>query len=281
MVDPENEELSIRRQCELLGVNRNRLQRRVTDLDEEELTLARRLDELHLRFPEFGTRRMSQWLLREGRPGVTRRRIGKVMKRTGLAAIYRRPRTSQPAPGAQIYPYLLRERTVDSPDEVWCADVTYIPMARGFAYLVAVMDWKTRAVLSWKLSNTLDGTFCVAALREALVVAGRAPEIFNTDQGCQFTSRAWITTVEESGAKVSMDGKGRWMDNIFIERLWRSVKHEGVYLWAYESVWDLEIALGKWFVDYNHWKQHESLGYKTPWECYRPHQIPAWKQEAA
>ncbi len=148
MVDPENEELSIRRQCELLGVNRNRLQRRVTDLDEEELTLARRLDELHLRFPEFGTRRMSQWLLREGRPGVTRRRIGKVMKRTGLAAIYRRSRTSQPAPREQNYPYLLRERTVDSPDEVWCADVTYILMARGFAYLVAVMDWKTRAVLS-------------------------------------------------------------------------------------------------------------------------------------
>ena len=155
MVDTEDAELSIRRQCELLGVNRNRLQRREVDLDEEELALTRRLEELHLRFPEFGARRMSQWLLREGRPGVTLRRVGKVMKRTGLAAIYRRPRTSQPAPGAQIHPYLLRERTVDSPDEVWCADVTYIPMARGFAYLVAVMDWKTRAVLSWKLSNTL------------------------------------------------------------------------------------------------------------------------------
>ena len=163
---------------------------------------------------------------------------------------------------------------------MWCADVTYIPMARGFAYLVAIMDWKTRAVLSWKLSNTLDGTFCVEALREALEATGRAPEIFNTDQGCQFTSRAWIATVEGSGARVSMDGKGRWMDNVFIERLWRAVKHEGVYLWAHENVRELEIALEKWFSDYNHWKPHQALGYKTPWECYRPQQTPAWKEAA-
>lgn len=218
-------------------------------LGERNLEVARRIDELHLRFPEFGARRMSQWLLREGMEGASRRRVAQVMKAMGLAA-------------------------------VWCADVTYIPMARGFAYLVAVMDWKTRAVLSWKLSNTLDGTFCVEALREALEATGRAPEIFNTDQGCQFTSRAWIATVQASGAKVSMDGKGRWMDNVFIERLWRSVKHEGVYLWAYENVHELEMALAKWFSDYNHWKQHQSLGYKTPWECYRPEQTPAWKKAA-
>ena len=202
------------------------------------------------------------------------------MKAMGLQAIYRRPRTSQPAPGAQIYPYLLRGRAVTQADEVWCADVTYIPMARGFAYLVAIMDWKTRAVLSWKLSNTLDGTFCVEALREALEATGRAPEIFNTDQGCQFTSRAWIATGQGSGARVSMDGKGRWMDNVFIERLWRAVKHEGVYLWAHENVRELENALGKWFSDYNHWKPHQALGYKTPWECYRPQQTPPWKEAA-
>jgi putative transposase len=186
----------------------------------------------------------------------------------GLEAIYRKPRTSQSDAGAPTYPYLLRDREVLTPDEVGCADVTYIPMARGFAYLVAVMDWKTRAVLSWKLSNALDGTFCVEALREALEAAGKVPEIFNTDQGCQFTSRSWIATVQESGAKVSMDGEGRWMDNVFIERLWRSVKHKGVYLWAHENMRELDHALAKWFSDYNHWKPHQGLEHKTPWECY-------------
>jgi putative transposase len=280
MVDPAGP-LSVRRQCELLGVNRNRLANPTRGgLGEEDLEIARRIDELHLRFPEFGARRMSLWLLREGMEGATRRRVTRVMKAMGLAAVYRRPRTSPRAPGAQIYPYLLRDRKVEAADEAWCADVTYIPMARGFAYLVAVMDWKTRAVLSWRLSNTLDGTFCVEALKEALETAGRAPELFNTDQGCQFTSQAWIATVQASGAKVSMDGKGRWMDNVFIERLWRSVKHEGVYLWAHENVHELELALAKWFSDYNHWKPHQSLGYKTPWECYRPEQTPEWKKAA-
>lgn len=281
MVEKAGSQLSVRRQCELLGLNRNRLDAPSRGgLGEGDLGMARRIDEIHLRFPEFGARRMSQWLLREGREGANRRRVAQVMKAMGLQAIYRRPRTSQPAPGAQIYPYLLRGRAVTQADEVWCADVTYIPMARGFAYLVAVMDWKTRAVLSWKLSNTLDGTFCVEALREALEATGRAPEIFNTDQGCQFTSHAWIATVEGSGARVSMDGKGRWMDNVFIERLWRAVKHEGVYLWAHENVRELEIALEKWFSDYNHWKPHQSLGYKTPWECYRPQEAQPWRSAA-
>lgn len=281
MVDRPGGPVSVRRQCELLGVNRNRLSRTEGEgLGEADQEMARRIDELHLRFPEFGARRMSQWLLREGLKEATRRRVAHVMKAMGLAAVYRRPRTSLPASGAQIFPYLLRDRQIERADEAWCADVTYIPMARGFAYLVAVMDWKTRAVLSWRLSNTLDGTFCVEALREALETAGRAPEIFNTDQGCQFTSRAWIATVQESGAKVSMDGRGRWMDNVFIERLWRSVKHEGVYLWAYENVHELESGLAKWFSDYNHWKPHQSLGYKTPWECYRPEQTRAWEKAA-
>jgi putative transposase len=202
------------------------------------------------------------------------------MKAMGLEAIYRRPRTSQPASGAQIYPYLLRDRKVAVADEVWRADVTYIPMARGFACLVAIMDWKSRAVLCWKLSNTLDDSFCVAALREALKTTGKAPAIFNTDQGCQFTSQAWISTVEGSGARVSMDGKGRWMDNVFIERLWPAVKHEGVYLWAYENLHELEAALARRFHDYNHWKPHQTPGGKTPWEDYRPRQTPGWKLAA-
>lgn len=281
MVEPTGSQLSVRRQCELLGLNRNRLEVvENKELGESDLAMARRIDELHLRFPEFGARRMSKWLSREGWGGASRRRVSRIMKHMGLEAIYRKPRTSQAGAGGAKYPYLLREREVKEADEVWCADVTYIPMSRGFAYLVAIMDWKSRAVLSWKLSNTLDGSFCVEALREALEVTGRGPEIFNTDQGCQFSSKAWIATVEGSAARVSMDGKGRWMDNVFIERLWRSVKHEGVYLWAHESVRELEIALGRWFDDYNHLKPHQALGYKTPWECYRPEEVPKWREAA-
>jgi putative transposase len=280
MVEKSGSRLSVRRQCELLGINRNRLEgRRPAGLGPGDLAMARRIDEMHLRFPEFGARRMSQCLEREGQK-ATRRVVGRVMKAMGLEAIYRKPRTSQPGVGQQVYPYLLRDRVVTEADEVWCADVTYIPMARGFAYLVAVMDWKTRAVLSWKLSNTLDGSFCVEALREALSAGGKAPEIFNTDQGCQFTSRAWLDTVEGAGVRVSMDGKGRWMDNVFIERLWRSVKHEGVYLWAHENLHQLEAALSRWFEDYNRWKPHQALGSKTPWECYRPGEVPPWRKAA-
>jgi len=281
IVEKSGSQLSVRRQCELLGLNRNRLggaERK--GLCSEDLEMARRIDEVHLRFPEFGARRMSKWLQREGREEASRRSVSRAMRLMGLEAIYRKPRTSQPGAGAQTYPYLLRDREVLMPDEVWCADVTYIPMARGFAYLVAIMDWNTRAVLSWKLSNTLDGAFCVEAFEEALEATERHPEIFNTDQGCQFTSKAWIASVEGCGARVSMDGKGRWMDNVFIERLWRAVKHEGVYLWAHENVRELEIALEKWFSDYNHWKPHQSLGYKTPWECYRPEEKSAWKEAA-
>ena len=276
MIDKGHRQLSVRRQCELLGVNRNRLQPRHRGiLTEEELITARRIDEVHLRFPEFGARRMEMFLNREGCP-VTRRTVGRIMRFMGLEAIYRKPRTSQPNSAHKIYPYLLRDRVVKAADEVWCADFTYIPMARGFAYLVAVMDWKTRAVISWKLSNTMDSNFCVEALKMALTVTGTAPEIFNTDQGSQFTSEAWVETVQKAGTKVSMDGKGRWIDNVFIERLWRAVKHEGVYLWAYDNLHDLERALTQWFEDYNQWKPHASLEGKTPWECYRPKAIQPW-----
>lgn len=222
---------------------------------------------------------MKLWLGRENWQ-LTRSRVGRIMKVMGLEAIYRRPRTSQRNAQHKVYPYLLRERMVEAADEVWCADVTYIPMARGFAYLVAVMDWKSRAVISWRLSNTMESGFCVEALQEAFMAAGTVPQIFNTDQGSQFTSREWIGALEDRGVQVSMDGRGRWIDNVFIERLWRSVKHEGVYLWAYENLHELEGALARWFEDYNRWKPHQAHGGKTPWECYRPQEIPPWIQAA-
>lgn len=280
LVERTHPQLSVRRQCELLGVNRNRLEASPQGgLSETDLQLARRIDEVHLRFPEFGARRMKLWLGRENWQ-LTRSRVGRIMKVMGLEAIYRRPRTSQPNAQHKVYPYLLRERTVEAADEVWCADVTYIPMARGFAYLVAVMDWKSRAVISWRLSNTMESGFCVEALQEAFMAAGTVPQIFNTDQGSQFTSREWIGTLEDRGVQVSMDGRGRWIDNVFIERLWRSVKHEGVYLWAYENLHELERALALWFEDYNRWKPHQAHGGKTPWESYRPQELSPWSQAA-
>ena len=280
LVEKNHPQLSVRRQSELLGVNRNRLQEpQPSRASKEDLALMRRMDELALRFPEFGARRMAQTLSRNG-PEVSRDQARRLMKKMGLEAVYRRPRTSIPAPGHKIYPYLLREREVSQTDEVWCADITYIPMPRGYAYLVAVMDWQSRAVLGWQLSNTLDTGFCVAAFRQACLQAGRAPEIFNTDQGCQFTSGPWIEAIEGAGARVSMDGKGRWMDNVFIERLWRAVKHEGVYLWAYDNLHGLEQALARWFEDYNHWKPHQAHEGKTPWESYRPDQVPRWRLAA-
>lgn len=279
MVEKEGSSLSVRRQCVLLGINRNRLKVRSRQLSDKEFEVTHRMDEVALAFPEYGSRRHARTLRREGYD-IGRDKVRGLMRLMGLEAIYRRPRTSQPGKGHKIYSYLLRDREVQEPDEVWCADITYIRMSKGFAYLVAVMDWKSRAVLSWKLSNTLESGFCVAAFKEAVQQAGRAPTIFNTDQGSQFTCREWIEVVEGAGSKVSMDGKGRWVDNVFIERLWRAVKHEGVYLWAYENLHDLERALGRWFTQYNGWKPHSSLDWRTPWECYRPQETPRWRKAA-
>lgn len=280
MVDKAHSQLSVRRQCGLLGINRNRLEvREPAPPDAEDLVRMARMDREALRFPEFGARRMGLVLTREGLP-TGRSWAGRLMRAMGLEAVYRRPRTSVPHAGHKIYPYLLRDREVTAADEVWCADITYLPMARGHAYLVAVMDWKTRAVLGWKLSNTLDGAFCREAFLEAVAQAGRAPEIFNTDQGCQFTSQAWVELLESQGIRVSMDGRGRWMDNVFIERLWRSVKHEGVYLWSYDNLHELERALARWFEAYNHYKPHQALDGRTPWEAYRPETAPGWRQAA-
>ena len=194
----------------------------------------------------------------------------------GISAMVPQPYTSEPSPENPVYPYLLRDMEIARADEVWCADITYIPMGKGHAYLVAIMDWHTRAVLAWELSNTMDTGFCVRALREAMTTTGRTPRIFNTDQGSQFTSREWVGELESRGVRVSMDGKGRWMDNVFIERLWRSLKYEKLRLWSYRDIPELEGQIEWWMNYYNHERKHQHLGYATPWSLYeKAAEIPA------
>jgi putative transposase len=233
---------------------------------EEDLELMRLLDELHLRWPCYGSRRLT-WCLREAGYLVNRKRVQGLMRRMGLEAIYPRPRTSQPHLEHRIYPYLLRDVVVCRPDQVWSADITYVPMRRGFMYLVAILDWHSRYVLAWRLSNTLDSDFCVEALNAALR-RGR-PEIFNTDQGSQFTSQAFTGVLESQGIAISMDGRGRALDNVFIERLWWSVKYEDVYVWRYETASELEAGLRRYFEHYNHRRPHQALDNRRPWEVYQ------------
>jgi putative transposase len=223
------------------------------------------MDRQYLKTPFYGSRRMKAWLLGEGYL-VSRKRVRRLMRLMGLEAIYRRPNTSKPATGHRVYPYLLKGVEVNRVDQVWAADITYIPMAQGFLYLVAIMDWYSRHVLAWKLSNTMDTGFCVAALEETLS-RGR-PEVFNTDQGAQFTSDAFTQTLQERGIRVSMDGKGRYLDNIFVERLWRSVKYEEVYLKAYQTVVEARTGINAYLEFYNRQRPHQSLGYRTPAEVY-------------
>ena len=224
------------------------------------------IDRQYLERPYYGSRRMAAWLATQGHR-VNRKRVQRLMRLAGLVAIYQRPNTSKPAPAHKIYPYLLGGIAIERVNQVWCADVTYIPMAKGFLYLVVVMDWVSRAVLAWRLSNTLGAEFCVEALEEALLRHGR-PEIFNTDQGSQFTSDDFTGTLERHGVTISMDGKGRYMDNIFVERLWRSLKYEEVYLHAYASVAAAKAGIGAWLDFYNKERQHQSLGYRTPRQAY-------------
>lgn len=190
------------------------------------------------------------------------------MKVMGIEAMVPKPNTSKPAPGHKIYPYLLREKAIEAADEAWCTDITYLPMESGHAYLIAIMDWHTRAVLSWEVSNTMDTNFCLRAFRRALDETGRKPLIMNTDQGSQFTSKEWTTEIEEAGIKVSMDGKGRWMDNVFIERLWRSLKYEKLRLWSYRDIPELTGHISDWMNYYNHERKHQALSYETPWSRY-------------
>lgn len=258
--------LTVRRQAQLLAVSRASVYYRPRPVSERDLKLMRRLDELHLEAPFYGARKLAAVLRREGH-AVGRRHIGTLMRRMGIEAMYRRPRTSIPARGAAIYPYLLENVAIERPNQVWASDLTYLPMAHGFLYLMAILDVASRKVLAWRLSNTMSTDFCVEALEEALRRYG-PPEIFNTDQGSQFTSEDWTAPLKAAGVAISMDGKGRWIDNIFIERLWRSVKYEDVYLRAYASGSEARLCLGRYFAFYNARRVHESLGYATPDEVY-------------
>jgi len=250
MLDRGHSVLSIRRQCELLWLSRSGVYRAKPPAgDEDDLALMRRIDELFLAHPFLGSRRIALMLSAEG-TRINRKRVQRLMRAMGIAALGPKPRTSPPAPGHKIFPYLLRGLRIDRPNQVWAADITYIPIGRGFLYLVAIMDWASRAVLSWRLSNTMDVSFCVAALEEALARFGK-PEIFNTDQGSQFTSAAFTGVLTAAGVTISMDGRGRWMDNVFIERLWRSLKHEDVYLKGYADGREARIGIAAWIAFYN------------------------------
>jgi putative transposase len=266
MVERENPALPIAQQCRLLAVSRSAVYRKPVEVSAADVAIMARIDRQYLARPYYGSRRMVAWLVAQGHL-VNRKRVRRLMRLLGLVAIYQRPNTSKPAAAHRIYPYLLGGLAIERVNQVWCADVTYIPMARSFLYLVVVMDWVSRAVLAWRMSNTLGAEFCVEALKEALSRYGR-PEIFNTDQGSQFTSDDFTGTLKDHGITISMDGKGRCMDNIFVERLWRSLKYEEVYLNAYATVAEAKAGIGAWLDFYNAERQHQSLGYRTPRQIY-------------
>ena len=258
--------LPISRQCRILDLSRSSIYYEPAPLPDKDLELMCKIDEIHLKLPFYGSRKIRDQLQREGHH-VNRKKIQRLMRFMSICALYPKRWTSLPEKGHKVYPYLLRDLLIKRPNQVWAADICYIPMARGFLYLVAIMDWYSRKVLSWRLSNTLDTTFCVEALEEALSRHG-TPEIFNTDQGAQFTSDAFTKTLMDTGVRISMDGKGRWMDNVFIERLWRNLKYEEVYLKAYETVGDARRGIGNYFDFYNQDRPHQSLGSFTPDEVY-------------
>ncbi len=266
MITREHPALSLSRQCEVLSISRSSFYHAPKGESLETLALMRRIDELFMKYPFYGSRQMARQLRRES-IRVGRHRVRRLMRLMGLAAIYQTPRTSDPHPAHRIYPYLLKGLAIERPNQVWCADITYIPVQRGFLYLVAIMDWATRHVLAWRLSNTMDARFCVEALEEALARYG-PPEIMNTDQGSQFTGSAWITTLTGAGVQVSMDGRGRCMDNIFIERLWRSLKYEAVYLHELTDGFKAERVIRDWIDFYNGGRPHSALGGRTPAEAY-------------
>ena len=265
MIDPSHD-LPIARQAAALGINRGSVYYLSRPVRASDLAIMRRMDELHLDFPFAGSRMLRDLLAADGF-AVGRLHVATLMKRMGIEALYRRPSTSKPAPGHKIYPYLLRKLAVTRPDQVWAMDITYIPMARGFVYLAAVVDWFSRRILAWRLSITMEAAFCVEALEEALSRHGR-PEIFNTDQGSQFTGAAFTGVLIKNGIAVSMDGKGAWRDNVFVERLWRSVKYEEVYLRAYEGVSDARASIGRYLDFYNGRRPHSSLDGITPDHAY-------------
>jgi putative transposase len=266
LVEPEHPQLSLRRQCALLGLARCGLYYQPVSESGENVHLMRLLDEQYTATPFYGIRRMTAWLRHQGY-AVNHKRVGRLMRQMGLAAIYPKPRLSQPAEGHVIYPYLLRGVRITRVNQVWSADITYIRLQSGFVYLVAVMDWFSRYVLSWAVSITMDVAFCVEALNQALRQG--QPEVFNTDQGAQFTSRAFTERLQKGGVRISMDGRGRALDNVFVERLWRSVKSEEVYLRDYQGVSDARQGLAHYFAFYNEERLHQALGYRPPAMVYR------------
>lgn len=270
MLDKGHPKLSMRRQCELLAVARSTAGYQPVAENPEDLRIKRLLDETYLIDPCLGSRRLVTVLEREHGVKVNRKRLDRLRREMGHEAIWCKPRTSIPDDGHRKYPYLLRKLAIDRPDQVWCADITYVPMPRGHAYLCAVMDWHSRKVLGWAVSNTMGTDLCLEALEMALASTGTTPEIFNTDQGCQFTSAEWTSRLTELGVKISMDGRGRWIDNVFIERLWRSVKYEEIYLKEHSAIPDLRRGLRAWFDRYNGWRPHANLGNQTPAMVYRP-----------
>jgi putative transposase len=259
-------EVTVTRQAELLGLSRSSVYYVPQSVPEGDLRLMRRIDEIHLESPFFGSRKILDQLQREGH-NLGRRHVVTLMRRMGIEAIYRKPRTSIPAREATIYPYLLSGLKIERPNQVWASDLTYLPMAHGFLYLVAILDVASRKVLAFRVSNTMTADFCVEALQEAMARFGR-PEIFNTDQGSQFTSEDFTTPLKDAGVAISMDGKGRWIDNVFIERLWRSVKYEEVYLHAYSNGTEAREGLTRYFSFYNARRSHQALGYQRPDEVY-------------
>ncbi|MBB5696307.1 putative transposase [Roseomonas pecuniae] len=258
--------LPIARQASLLGISRGSVYYLPRPVPAADLAIMRRMDELHLEFPFAGSRMLRDFLNKEGIE-IGRCHVATLMKRMGIEAIYRKPNTSKPAPGHKIYPYLLRGMRIERPNQVWAIDITYVPMARGFVYLAAVLDWFSRRVLSWRVSISMDASFCVEALEEAMVRHGQ-PDIFNTDQGSQFTSQAFTEVLLKAGIAISMDGRGAWRDNVFVERLWRSGKYEEIYLKAYETVSEARASIGRYLAFYNGRRPHSSLDRQTPDQAY-------------
>jgi len=267
-VNPQSD-ISIRRQCELLDISRSLIYYLPKGEPEENLRIMRAIDELHMEDASAGSRRMRSYLRRGIWPKISRGRVKRLMMLMGIEAVYPRKRTTIPGGLSGIYPYKLRGLKIDRPNQVWSADITYIPMAKGFMYLFAIIDWYSRKVLVWELSNTLDTAFCLRTLNRAIELTGTKPDIFNTDQGCQFTSDEWIGRLKELEITISMDGKGRWLDNVVIERFWRSIKYEDIYLKSYENGWELEQGIEAYIMRYNFKRPHQSLEEATPDEVYR------------
>jgi putative transposase len=259
----------MRKQCELLNVARSTVSYQAVPEDPDDIRIKRLLDEIYMIDPCLGSRKLVTLLKREHDVDINRKRVQRLRREIGQEATWCKPRTSIPDHGHRKYPYLLRDLKVARPDQVWCTDITYVPMPGGHAYLCAVMDWYSRKVLGWAVSNTMETGLCLEALENALAATGRTPEIFNTDQGCQFTSTEWTGRLLDLGVKISMDGRGRWMDNVFIERLWRSLKYEEIYLFEHATIPALRAGVGKWIVRYNGWRPHETLGNLTPAAFYQ------------